>query len=98
MLRDPSHVRSPSLPELRQLFLRSGLPQPRTTLYELPVGLDELLSRAFPRAADLAEIRAIFTAAASDDRLGIPVRRERDEIRISFRAAILVAECPAANG
>lgn len=58
VLRDPSHARSLSLDELRDLFGGAGLPQPCTTLYELPVGLDELLDRAFPNPGDLDEIRA----------------------------------------
>jgi hypothetical protein len=40
----------------------------------------------------LAEIRATFTAAAEDDRLGIPVRRDGDRIDIAYRATILLAE------
>jgi ubiquinone/menaquinone biosynthesis C-methylase UbiE len=92
VLRDPSHARSLSLDELRDLFSGAGLPQPRTTLYELPVGLDELLGRAFPNPGDLDEIRATFTAAAEDDRLGIPVHRRDGMIQIAYRAAILVAE------
>jgi ubiquinone/menaquinone biosynthesis C-methylase UbiE len=92
VLRDPSHARSLSLTELRELFSRVGLPEPQPTLYELHVGLEELLARAFPNPGDLEEIRATFTAAADDDRLGLPVRREGDSIDIVYRAAILVAE------
>ena len=91
-LRDPSHARSLTLTELRDLFPRAGLPQPQQTLYELPVGLAELLGRAFPNPGDLDEIRAAFTAAADDDRLGIPVRRDGGEIRIAYLAAILTAQ------
>ena len=93
VLRDPSHARSLTLAELHDLFPRAGLPQPQQTLFELPVGLSELLGRAFP--GDLDELRAIFTAAADDDRLGIPVRRDSDDIRIAYRAAILTAQRPA---
>ena len=92
VLRDPSHARSLSLAELRELFPRVGLPEPQPTLYELQVGLEELLARAFPNPGDLEEIRATFIAAADDDRLGIPVRRNHDSINIAYRAAILVAE------
>src|SRR5262245_65157586 len=38
-LRDPSHVRALSLPELASLFSRCGLSQPSITSYELPVEL-----------------------------------------------------------
>jgi len=94
LLRDPSHARSLSLAELRELFARCGLVTPQPVLYELHVGLEELLARAVPDPGDLAEIRATFTAAAEDDRLGIPVRRDGDRIDIVYRAAILVAERP----
>src|SRR5262249_23270625 len=95
VLRDPSHARSLNLAELRELFPRSGLPEPRLTLYELHVELEELLARAFPNPTDLDEIRATFTAAADDDRLGMPVGCNGDTIDIGYRAAILVAERPA---
>ena len=75
-LRDPSHARALSFPELANLFSRCGLSQPWITRYELPVELKDLLARAFPNPGDEAEIAAIFTAAAVDGRLGIPVRQE----------------------
>ena len=92
-LRDPSHARSLSLGELRRLFKNAGL-APRETLYHLPVELDDLLARAFPDPRDLAEIAAMFTAAADDDRLGIPVQRVDDKIHIAYQAVILAAERP----
>jgi SAM-dependent methyltransferase len=92
-LRDPSHARALSLPELRGLFADAGL-APRETLYPLPVELDDLLARAFPDPRDLAEIAATFTAAADDDRLGIPVRRDGDKVHIAYQAVILAAERP----
>src|SRR5262249_33557537 len=91
VLRDPPQARSLSLAELRELFPRAGLPEPRLTLYELHVELKELLARVFPNPTDLDEIRATFAAAADDDRLGMPVRRNGDAIDIAYRAAILVA-------
>ena len=80
---------------MRELFARCGLVTPQPALYELHVDLEELLARAVADPRDLAEIRATFTAAAEDDRLGIRVRRDGDKINIAYRAAILVAERPA---
>ncbi len=52
LLRDPSHARSLSLAELRELFARCGLVTPQPVLYELHVGLEELLARAVPDPGD----------------------------------------------
>ena len=90
-LRDPSHVRAFSLPELASLFNRCGLGQPWITRYELSVELKDLLARAFPNPGDEAEIAAVFTAAAVDGRLGIPVRRKGETIHIAYQAAIFAA-------
>ena len=90
-LRDPSHVRAFSLPELASLFNRCGLGQPWITRYELSVELKDLLARAFPNPGDEAEIAAVFTAAAVDGRLGMPVRRKGETIHIAYQAAIFAA-------
>ena len=50
-----------------------------------------LLSRSFPRPGDADKIRALFTAALEDDRLGLPVHREQDQIHLAYPIAILVA-------
>ena len=90
-LRDPSHARALSLRELASLFSRCGLGQPWIIRYELPVELKDLLARAFPNPGDEAEIAAVFTAAAVDGRLGIPVRQEGEAIHIAYQAAIFAA-------
>jgi hypothetical protein len=77
------------------LFSRAGLPRPRSTPYELPVELRDLLARAFPDPGDEAELAETFRASALDGRLGIPVRRDGDKVRIAYQAAILVADRPA---
>jgi SAM-dependent methyltransferase len=93
-LRDPSHARALSLSELRGLFTHAGLVA-NERVYQLTVELNDLLARAFPDPADLAEIAATFTAAASDNRLGIPVRRDDDKVHIDYQVVLLVAERPA---
>jgi len=92
-LRDPSHVRALSLSELKGLFTGVGLAASET-VYQLPVELNDLLARAFPDPGDLAKIAATFTAAAVDNRLGIPVRRDGDKVHIAYQAVILAAERP----
>ena len=92
-LRDPSHVRALSLSELRGLFTGAGLAASEM-VYQLPVELNDLLARAFPDTGDLAKIAATFTAAAVDNRLGIPVRQDGDKVHIAYQAVILAAERP----
>ena len=79
------------MPELASLFSRCGLGQPLIIRCELPIELKDLLARAFPNPGDEAEIAAVFTAAAMDGRLGIPVRQEGEAIQIAYQAAIFAA-------
>jgi SAM-dependent methyltransferase len=94
-LRDPSHSRALSLTELKGLFGRVGLPDPEETFYELRGDVPSLLARSFPNPGDDLEIIEMFKASASDDRLGVPVRLESDEIYYAYPVAILAATRPA---
>jgi ubiquinone/menaquinone biosynthesis C-methylase UbiE len=91
-LRDPSHVRCLTLPELKALFRSANLPEPRASHYELRDELRNLLARSFPNPGDDAKIVAMFAASAEDDRLGIPVRRDGERIEYAYPVAILAAD------
>jgi len=91
-LRDPSHVRSLSLAELKGLFGAAGLPEPQSTFYELRDEVQNLLARSFPEPGDDIKIVELFKSAAADDRLGIPVRLDGDRIHYAYPVAILAAE------
>src|SRR5262249_38719356 len=91
-LRDPSHVRALPLPELRGLFTRQGLGQPRHTPYRLESDLESLLARSFPNPGDDEEIRRRFRRSVEDDSLGIAARREGDLVVYGYPIAILVAD------
>jgi ubiquinone/menaquinone biosynthesis C-methylase UbiE len=91
-LRDPSHVRCLTLPELKGLFGTVGLSDPRISFYELRDEIRNLLARSFPNPGDDAKIIEMFAASAEDDRLGIPVRREGERIEYAYPIAILAAE------
>jgi SAM-dependent methyltransferase len=93
-LRDPSHMRSLSLAELKGLFGKAGLPEPRSTFYELRDEVQNLLARSFPEPGDDIKIIELFKASAADDRLGVPVRLEADKIHYAYPVAILAAERP----
>jgi ubiquinone/menaquinone biosynthesis C-methylase UbiE len=94
-LRDPSHVRSLTLAELQGLFSEAGLPEPRSTFYELRDEVQNLLARSFPEPGDDNKIIELFKASAVDDRLGVPVRLEAEKIHYAYPVAILAAELPA---
>ena len=91
-LRDPSHVRALPLAELRSLFTRHGLPEPRHTPYRLESDLESLLARSFPNPDDVDKIRARFRRSVEDDSLGINARREGDLVVYGYPVAILVAD------
>ncbi|HJW70523.1 MAG TPA: methyltransferase domain-containing protein [Candidatus Binatia bacterium] len=94
VLRDPSHVRALTLAELTGLCSGAGLPGPRAAFYRLEFELEGLLERSFPRAEDVATIRAAYVASAEDDGLGLGTRRVRDQIRAAYPVAILAADRP----
>ena len=90
-LRDPSHSRCLPLNELRDLFGRAGLPEPDATFYELRGDVPSLLARSFPNPSDDLEIIEMFKSSVADDRLGVPVRLDGDQIYYAYPVAILAA-------
>jgi ubiquinone/menaquinone biosynthesis C-methylase UbiE len=94
-LRDPSHVRSLTLAELKGLFGEAGLPAPKASFYELRDEVRNLLARSFPEPGDDAKIIELFKASAADGRLGIPVHIEGERIHYAYPVAILAAQLPA---
>jgi hypothetical protein len=80
------------LEELRGLFRKVGLPEPRTTSYRLEGELEGLLARSFPKLGDADEIRRLFRAALADDTLGVQPRLDGDRVRYGYPVAVLVAD------
>jgi ubiquinone/menaquinone biosynthesis C-methylase UbiE len=94
-LRDPSHVRSPNLAELKGMFGEAGLPEPEASFYELRDEVRNLLARSFPEPGDDVKIIELFKASVADDRLGVPVRIEGERVHYAYPVAILAAQRPA---
>jgi SAM-dependent methyltransferase len=94
-LRDPSHSRCLTLTELKGLFGTAGLPAPDATFYELRGDVPGLLARSFPNPGDDLKIVEMFKASAADNRLGVPVRLDADNIYYAYPVAILAATRPA---
>jgi ubiquinone/menaquinone biosynthesis C-methylase UbiE len=93
-LRDPSHVRNLARTELRGLFAAACVPEPRISTYELRDTVRNLLARSFPNPGDDVKIVEMFRASAADDRLGIPVRLDGEEIHYAYPVTILAAQRP----
>ena len=91
VLRDPSHVRSLSLTELKALFPAAGLPAPEATFYELRSDVDSLLARSFPNPGDERRIVALFAAQAESDSMGIEVRSDNGTLRYAYPVAVLAS-------
>ena len=90
-LRDPSHVRCLTLSGLKALFGMVGLPAPHAAFYELTDTVQALLGRSFPHPGDDKKITEMFAKSVEDDSLGIPVRRDGDQLRYVYPTAILSA-------
>ena len=94
LLRDPSHVRAMPEEELRHLFTRVGLPEPRVTGYRLDAEMEGLISRSFPRPGDDEKLRRIFRDSLANDDLGMGARRAGDTIVFGYPVAVLAARRP----
>jgi ubiquinone/menaquinone biosynthesis C-methylase UbiE len=90
-LRDPSHVRAMPPEELRDLFAKAGLPDPRIESYRLEGELEDLLSRSFPNEGDADRIRQLFVDSLKDDALDLATRQENGKIFYGFPVAVSVA-------
>jgi len=91
-LRDPSHVRCMSLPELKRLFAKVELSAPEEAQYELRDSVRNLLKRSFPNPGDDVKITAMFDKHVDDGSLGIPqARRDGGEIFYAYPVVILAA-------
>lgn len=91
-VRDPSHVRAMPLEELRALYRRAGLAEPRVTGYRLEGELEALIARSFPKPGDDETLRRIFRASMANDDLGIGAREVDGAIRFGYPVAVLVAD------
>ena len=90
-LRDPSHVRCLTLPELKALFGAAGTARAARRLLRTARRDQEPAGRSFPNPGDDVKIIEMFAASAEDDRLGIPVRRDGERIDYAYPIAILAS-------
>jgi SAM-dependent methyltransferase len=89
ILRDPSHVRSLPLTELRHLFAQAGLDSPAETPWRFDVEVEALLARSFPAPGDDAVIRKAFADSIADDAMGLATRMVDGRIWFTFSSVVL---------
>ena len=87
-LRDPSHVHALTVPEMSVLVAASGLSEVRVGRYKVEGEVEQQIRASFPEPGNEARIRAMFRDDLEQDRLGIDVHLEGDEIH--FAVPILV--------
>jgi ubiquinone/menaquinone biosynthesis C-methylase UbiE len=90
-LRDPSHVRCLSLTELKGLFGKVGLPQPKEAFYDIRDTVKAMLARSFPNPGDGEKVTEMFAASTKDGRLGVEAYYEAGELRYAYPVVILAA-------
>jgi SAM-dependent methyltransferase len=89
--RDPSHVRALPETELLELFAAAELPPSRRAAYLLETELEAVLGRSFPGPGDAERVREAVTATVLDDRLGVPARRDGDQVIFGYPVVVLSA-------
>ena len=94
-LRDPSHVRVLTEPELRGLLTAAGLVDQRWAGYLFELELEALLQASFPQSGDATRVRELIEADVGADDLGIGVHRFDGAVHFAYPIAIAVGTKPA---
>jgi SAM-dependent methyltransferase len=71
-LRDPTHVRSYSEHEWRELFEQAGLEVEAVRLFEVEIDLESWLARAGCEGQEAAKVRQLLADRIDDGRLQVP--------------------------
>ena len=91
-LRDPSHVRSLTLEELRERSASVGLSSPRVGYYTVEVELETLLRGSFPNKGDGEKVRQMIMESLDHGGMGVKIRRVNGKVIFSYPIAVLMAE------
>jgi SAM-dependent methyltransferase len=93
-LRDPSHTRALSEPEILEMMEEEGLAVTRRHLYAWENTVESLLGRSFPEVGDRERLRRIYQADLSADRLAMNAREVDGELWVTFPTLIAVGRRP----
>jgi ubiquinone/menaquinone biosynthesis C-methylase UbiE len=92
LLRDPSHTRALTYPEVAEIIGASGLTNIRTGHYKVEMELEKQLSASFPNPGDADRIRGLFEADLGVDDLGVGAHREGTEIHFAYPILVVAGE------
>jgi ubiquinone/menaquinone biosynthesis C-methylase UbiE len=91
-LRDPSHTRALTYPEMAGIVGASGLANLQTGHYQVEMELEKQLGASFPHPGDADRIRRLFEADLGVDDLGVGAHRLGGEIRFAYPILVVVGE------
>jgi SAM-dependent methyltransferase len=88
-LRDPSHVRALTVPELKNLARETGLKNISFDFCGLERDLENQLAGSFPPPGNAEKIRQTFEEDLRSDKLGVRSRRETGLIRYTYPVVLM---------
>jgi SAM-dependent methyltransferase len=91
-LRDPSHTRALTYPEMAEIVEASGLSNVQTGHYKVEMELEKQLRASFPHPGDADRIRRLFEADLGVDDLGVGAYRQGSEIYFAYPILVVVGE------
>ena len=91
-LRDPSHTRALTYPEMAEIIGASGLTNLQTGHYKVEMELEKQLGASFPNPGDADRIRRLFEADLGVDDLGVGAHRHGGEIYFAYPILVVVGE------
>ena len=91
-LRDPSHTRALTYPEMAEIVGASGLTDIRTGHYKVEMELEKQLRASFPNPGDADRIRRLFEADLGIDDLGVGAHRQGTKIHFAYPILVVVGE------
>jgi len=89
-IRDPSHTHALTVPEFEALFAASGLGHIQRGSYKVELELEQQLKASFPDPGDEEKIREILRADLHEDKLGVGVHLQGNEIHYSVPIEVFV--------
>ncbi|MFO0773320.1 MAG: methyltransferase domain-containing protein [Nitrospiraceae bacterium] len=91
-LRDPSHTRALSYPEMASVIEASGLSNVNTARYSVEMELERQLQASFPNPGDADKIREMFVRDIGYDAMGVGANRQGEEIHFAYPVLVVIGE------